>query len=60
MFSLAERTGWGIDYILWDIPLALITQATHTYLWQNGVKCRRVLTEIGEDRANLERLLGLT
>jgi len=60
VFSLAERTGWSIDYILWDIPLALITQATHTYLWQNGVRCRRRGGELGEDRDSLAKLLGLT
>ena len=60
MFSLAEKTGWSVDYILWELPLALMTQASHAYLWMNGVKCRKVGGVAGEELVNLEKLLGLT
>lgn len=49
-----------MDYILWELPLALMTQASHAYLWMNGVKCRRVGGVAGEELVSLEKLLGLT
>jgi len=60
VFALAERTGWAIDYILWEIPLSVIHQANHTFLWLSGARIRRPTRADKEQYKNLERLLGLT
>lgn len=30
-----------MDYILWDIPLSVLSQGSHYLLWSAGAKCRR-------------------
>jgi hypothetical protein len=56
---LAQRTGWSIEYILWEIPISLFHQANHVHLWMSGVKLRKrayfETTKIEE----LEKQLGL-
>lgn len=40
VFPLAKEFGWSVDYILWDLPMAVFYQA-HTFsLWQKGIKLR--------------------
>lgn len=41
VFTLAEKTGWDINKILWDIPIGILNQANHVFLWQAGATLRR-------------------
>ena len=59
MFVLAKNTGWPMEKILWDIPLALLHQAEHVFLYIEGVKVRRSNHATGSDIRDMERLLGL-
>ena len=61
MFALADRTGWPIDYILWDVPLSILYQGTFVSLWIKGIKLKRpeAFMPINE-RKEIEKLLGLT
>ncbi len=36
MFTLAEKTGWPEDYILWRLPLQRAIAYQHCALWQSG------------------------
>jgi hypothetical protein len=60
VFLLAQRTGWSIEYILWEVPLSLLAQSSHAYLWANGVNCRRQRQADGKELKELEAFLGLT
>ena len=41
VFTLAEKTGWDMDKILWKIPISILNQANHVFLWQAGAHLRR-------------------
>ncbi|NBW14933.1 MAG: hypothetical protein EBR82_43725 [Caulobacteraceae bacterium] len=61
MFTLADRTGWPIDYILWEVPLCLLYQGSFVSLWMRGVKMRRAggIFE-SKEKKEIAKLLGLT
>ena len=59
MFVLAKNTGWPMEKILWDIPLAWLHQAEHVFLYIEGVKVTRYNHVTGSDIRDMERLLGL-
>jgi hypothetical protein len=40
VFTLAEKTGWAIDYIMWEIPICIINQANNVYLWTSNASTR--------------------
>jgi hypothetical protein len=41
VFPLAKAFGWSLDYILWEVPMAVINQAHSYVLWMNGSRLRR-------------------
>lgn len=59
VFLLAKHTGWNLSMILWELPLVLLHQAEHVFLWQDGAKLRRPGRMDGQDRRDIERLLGI-
>jgi hypothetical protein len=59
LFSLAEKTGWTIDYMLWEIPLSAMAQASHALMWMAGIKCRRRTSINSEEMLELEKMIGL-
>ena len=60
VFLLAEKTGWSVDYILWDVPLALLLQSNFVSLWSKNIKARRVNPRVEDhDRKELAKVLGL-
>jgi hypothetical protein len=59
VFLLAEKTGWSIDYILWSIPLVILYQANHVWLWMNGVKLKRKNQNSCGNKKDLEKFLGI-
>ena len=59
MFVLAKHTGWPMDYILWELPLAAANQADHVFMFIDGVKLRRAAHIEGKEIRDMERLLGL-
>ena len=58
-FLLAKNTGWTMDYIVWELPLALLHQGQHVFLWADGAKLRRPGRVTGSDRRDMERILGI-
>ncbi len=36
MFTLAEKTGWSEQFILWELPLHRAIAYQHCALWQSG------------------------
>jgi hypothetical protein len=56
---LAQRTGWSIDYIMWELPISLFNQANHVHLWMSGVKLRRRGYLETSSIKDLEKQLGL-
>jgi hypothetical protein len=59
VFVLAKQTGWSLQTILWEIPLCLLYQAEHVYMFMNGVKVRRPYEFVGTDIRDMEKALGL-
>jgi len=59
VFLLAEKTGWSIDYILWEIPLAILFQANHVWLWINNVNVRRLKSHGNTDKKEVAKILGI-
>lgn len=59
VFLLAEKTGWSIDYILWEIPLALLCQANHVWMWMGGMKLKRINYARTKDKNEIASLLGI-
>jgi len=48
-----------MEYILWSIPIRLLNQGIHTYLFDNGVKVVRDSSVSSEDRTEMARLMGV-
>jgi hypothetical protein len=48
-----------MEYILWSIPIRLLNQGIHTYLFDNGVKVVRDSCVSSEDRTEMARLMGV-
>jgi hypothetical protein len=59
VFSLAEKTGWGIDYILWEIPISILHQASHTFMWLSGVRVRMKASMNQDEARDIAKLIGL-
>lgn len=59
VFSLAEKTGWGIDYILWEVPISILNQASHTFMWLSGVRVRMKIPMKQDEYENISKLIGL-
>jgi len=58
-FLLAKHTGWSMETILWELPVALLHQAEHVFLWRDGAKLRRPGRMDSQDRRDIARILGL-
>ena len=58
MFPLAKAFGWSLDYILWEVPMAVLNQAHGYVLWQNGARLRRVRRG-RVNRADIAKKLGI-
>lgn len=58
-FLLAKNTGWSMETILWEIPVAWLNQAEHVFLWADGAKLRRPGRANRSDLRDMERILGL-
>ena len=48
-----------METILWEIPVALLNQAEHVFLWADGAKLRRPGRANRSDLRDMERILGL-
>ena len=59
VFSLAEKTGWDINYILWEVPISILHQASHTFMWLSGVKVRMRISMKQDEYENISKLIGL-
>jgi hypothetical protein len=59
VFVLAKETGWDLQKILWKIPICLVNQAEHVFMFINGVKLRRVEAITGDDLRDIKNLLGI-
>jgi hypothetical protein len=59
VFLLAKHTGWSLPMILWELPLVLLHQAEHVYLWADGAKLRRPGRMDTQDRRDIARILGI-
>lgn len=59
VFLLAEKTGWSIDYILWEIPISILHQSNHTFMWANGTKVRRKLRPDSKESLEIISALGI-
>jgi len=59
VFVLAKETGWSLENILWEIPLHLVHQAEHVFMFMNGAKLRRPCSINGADLRDIEKALGL-
>jgi hypothetical protein len=59
VFVLAKHTGWTMEHILWEVPLAAVNQADHVFMFIDGVKLRRAAHIEGKEIRDMESLLGL-
>jgi hypothetical protein len=59
VFSLAQKTGWSVDYILWEIPLAILSQANHVFLCLTNIRTKRAGTKKARQIAELSKILGV-
>ncbi|NBS79832.1 hypothetical protein EBS57_08535 [bacterium] len=58
-FLLAKATGWSLETILWELPITILNQAEHVFLWQDGAKLRRVGYASQKDRRDISKILGI-
>jgi len=59
LFTLAKETGWSLDYMLWELPIAVLNQGIHNFLHSKNVKLRRVLIQDESERDELAKILGV-
>lgn len=59
MFLLAKETGWSLEYILWELPLAVFEQATHVEYWLKDIGARFSKKMNNKEIESLEALLGV-
>lgn len=59
VFLLAEKTGWRVDHILWEIPISILHQSNHVFMWASGVKVRRKLGHDSQASLEIRALLGV-
>jgi hypothetical protein len=59
VFLLAEKTGWKIDYILWEVPLSILCQANHVWMWMNGAKVMRRSSGTSKHKQEIADILGI-
>lgn len=59
VFILAKETGWSLETILWEVPLILVNQAAHVFMYMNGTKLRRPADLSGSELRDMEKALGL-
>jgi hypothetical protein len=59
VFVLAKETGWSLSTILWEIPLCIVYQAEHVFMFANGVKLKRSMLALGENIADMEKALKI-
>jgi hypothetical protein len=59
VFVLAKETGWSVQHILWEVPLSLVYQAEHVFMYINGTKLRRPFEATGGNIRDMEKALGL-
>jgi hypothetical protein len=59
VFTLAQKTGWTIDYILWEVPISLMSQANHNFLYMMNIKTRRAGVVKAKQVEDLAKLLGV-
>ena len=48
-----------MEYILWSVPIRILNQGIHTYLFDSGVKVVRDSSVSSEERAEMARLIGV-
>jgi hypothetical protein len=58
VFPLAKAFGWSVEYILWELPMALLHQAHAYVLWANGSRLRRARRG-RVDSADIAKKLGI-
>lgn len=59
LFTLAEKTGWSLEYMLWSIPIPILNQGIHTYLYEDGVRLMRETSASSSEKQEMARLIGV-
>lgn len=58
VFPLAKEFGWSMDFILWELPMAILHQAVGWCAWRNGLQMRR-RNKVSCSLADIAKKLGL-
>jgi hypothetical protein len=48
-----------MEYILWSVPIRILNQGIHTYLFGSGVKVVRDSSVSSEEKTEMARLMGI-
>jgi len=48
-----------MEYILWNIPIRLLNQGIHAYLYDSGVRVVRDSSVSSEEKTEMARLMGI-
>ncbi|NDB81994.1 MAG: hypothetical protein EB127_04530 [Alphaproteobacteria bacterium] len=59
LFSLAKQTGWSLEYMLWELPIVILNQGIHNYLYSKGINVRFVQKFSDEDKKDLLKIFNL-
>lgn len=59
LFTLAKETGWHLDYLLWELPISVLNQGIHNFLYSKGAKLKRPLFLDSKDRIDLAKIMGV-
>jgi hypothetical protein len=59
VFLLAQKTGWSVEYILWEIPLAILNQGFHVFLQELGLKLKRTSRASDSDFVDIAKKLNI-
>ena len=49
-----------MDYIIWELPISVLSQIIHARLYFDGVKVRRGASANKKELGELEALLGIS
>ena len=45
--------------MLWNIPMAILNQGTHTYLYESGVRLMRETSTSSSEKQEMASLMGI-
>jgi hypothetical protein len=59
LFSLAKQTGWSLEYMLWELPIVILNQGIHNFLYSKGICVRFIKNFSDSDKKDILAIFNL-